>query len=158
MRRDKVGIEFRDPDRSMGRDGNRVSFDPRLHRSFQAERVDPFPLPRWSTAYSTLDAIPNLKGDSQYMLVNRPEGVELRDQETRERMFVPVASFANALDPALGNPLMSDSRALEKLGVPLGDTVSIFDDALRVQLFRGGVLVMESAQSVLVVEPQARPE
>ena len=125
----------------------------------QAERVDPFPLPRWSTAYSTLDAIPNLKGDSQYMLVNRPEGVELRDQETRERMFVPVASFANALDPALGNPLMSDSRALEKLGVPLGDTVSIFDDALRVQLFRGGVLVMESAHRAFWWSShEARPE
>lgn len=113
-----------------------------------SERIDPLPMPRFSSPYSTLDSVPGFKGDAQYMLINRPEGVEVRNVATNERAFLPLSPYGSAVDPIIASTYLNDPNLAEKLGAPIGDTVSVFDDALRIQVFRKGTILLESAHRV----------
>lgn len=109
------------------------------------EEIEGIGEPPWSNPYSSVEAIPELRGLRQFSLTSRPEGVELREHITREKQFVPADNFRGTVDEAITAILTNDPTIGQRLGAAMGDTVPVFDDALRVQAFRNGVLVLETS-------------
>ena len=109
------------------------------------EEIEGIGEPPWSNPYSSVEAIPELRGLRQFSLTSRPEGIELREHITREKQFVPADNFRGTVDEAITAILANDPTISQRLGAAMGDTVTVFDDALRVQPFRNGVLVLETS-------------
>jgi hypothetical protein len=106
--------------------------------------------PSTPPAADTIVSYPKIKefiGDYKYTA--REDGVALVRNTDGAKTLVKVGPTTRPAAERFRHVLEKDPGLARQLGDALTDEVSVYDDALRVQVFRGGALIYEKASDVI---------
>lgn len=102
----------------------------------------PVGLGKLLTRYERIDGF---RGEQAYGLTCYTDGIELRSLDTGRTESARIA-FASLPPHEQLQPLLEKDPSLaDRLGPANSDRIALFDDAVRVQLFEGGVILTETA-------------
>ncbi len=91
------------------------------------------------------ERIPSLRGEHAYRVTCFADGIELHNLTTGRSEMARIA-FASLPAHAQLQPILAkDSQLAKRLGPANSDRISMFDDAVRVQLFEGGMMLTETS-------------
>jgi len=102
-------------------------------------------IPRPAGRIFSLPCPEYFKGDLNYTFSAYQNGVVVRDNRSAEEETVLTDRPGHPVDPSFQRSIDDNPGLASKLGGALSDRIPVLNDSVRVQIFRGGMMVEETA-------------